>query len=1162
MPRWIPERLRSASSPEDNDDDEFIPPSPHAYDLEKVSTSSRTAMQTPSASTALDPPLLPPPAIHSGGASSHMRRTRKKAKFGGLTVHWARFKKRIGTGTAPSSSSMVGESAAESATTRAIGEHGYEDDVVDEVVVDRAWTEEIKSTVTPHSEHGATPEKTASQQHNNGPSEPDSVPYEGFWSLWTPLAILRWRTWPLLLEIFSSRFVDEKAEKHYAQESWFLKKSLAIWAGLWLILNWIFGIIFISLSQFTLGDKIFYFGIAPMLSLPVIFMVMYDWPRDRPYLYQTFLIVSVWCWAFYQVIFILACGYYSPVPKCNGRDFMATFYYTTAMQTIALFGLKLNRFPAALGALTFFLFATISVAPIKPTWGRSMINFFVFHSFLIYVHYMRESSERRLFTLRDQLKVQYKATQKAQINERKAAESKRRLTSYVFHEVRVPLNTALLAVQNMEASGAIGKDQEIEFNALCGSLSMMSKVLNDVLDFNRMDSGKFESVSKPYPFHQVMRSMFIPLRMATDARGLSFETVLDTNIDIISRKVAYETLGHTQETIRKYIKENPQVDGIVVGDETRLRQIITNLASNACKFTPAGGKLMITTRLILPSIPDDKDPLDVETAKIPRIEKPEIHPSPKNTDKNSHHTSSYAKNFDIEDEYNEKDSHQPLSSDLLTEHNKRHATSPLEHIVVRIEITDTGYGIKPTDMAQAKLFSAFNQTEQGRQQGGKGTGLGLALVRQIVKLSGGRLGVRSKAGEGSTFWVELPLGVGTKTFESGPPDLPEGSASSSGLKPLHRQTPARDSKRGSTSSQAHARKLSGDPTGENGRQIRNSEEAMRSSAALQGIMEQGGMFEIKLKKLYDGSGSTPPPHIVEDPMAKAALELTQAQVSSTSLPLNEPPTGELASGRHDSEVTVKQLNDGDTPSNSMDPLKPTVGQRPTYVELPSPNLYPADDETPPPPTDMTSSTSTQSTGDKTSTANLKLFDSSFTRGSPSASYAALNIEPNLPVLVVDDDLLTRTLMKRILTRLGCKVSCAENGEVALEMILGQRITLGSTPGSDGSAGGPILEPPLSLSVSSDQAVDGEGKYAVVFLDNQMPVMSGLKVVERLRDMERCDFVVGVTGNALLTDQEEYLAAGADRVLTKPVLERNLRDVLVEADERRKTRLINDPEPRS
>ena len=140
------------------------------------------------------------------------------------------------------------------------------------------------------------------------------------------------------------------------------------------------------------------------------------------------------------------------------------------------------------------------------------MNFIIFQAFLLYVHYMRENvsgvlfrvsqansyvqAERRLYTLRDQLKIQFKATQKAQINERKAADSKRRLTSYVFHEVRVPLNTALLAVQNMEASGVVAKTQEIEFKELEGSLSMMSKVLNDVLDFNRMDSGRFESVLK------------------------------------------------------------------------------------------------------------------------------------------------------------------------------------------------------------------------------------------------------------------------------------------------------------------------------------------------------------------------------------------------------------------------------------------------------------------------------------------------------------------------------------------------------------------------------------------------------------------------------------------------------------------------------------------
>jgi CheY-like chemotaxis protein len=104
------------------------------------------------------------------------------------------------------------------------------------------------------------------------------------------------------------------------------------------------------------------------------------------------------------------------------------------------------------------------------------------------------------------------------------------------------------------------------------------------------------------------------------------------------------------------------------------------------------------------------------------------------------------------------------------------------------------------------------------------------------------------------------------------------------------------------------------------------------------------------------------------------------------------------------------------------------------------------------------------------------------------------VPQGLRVLVVDDDQLTRTLMARLLTRLGCKVSTAENGEVALEMVL--------------SGHG--------------------GRFAVVFLDNQMPVMSGLSMIAKLREAGRNDFVVGVTGNALLSDQEEYLEAGVDR----------------------------------
>lgn len=86
----------------------------------------------------------------------------------------------------------------------------------------------------------------------------------------------------------------------------------------------------------------------------------------------------------------------------------------------------------------------------------------MFQLFVLFFHYMRETSDRRTFTLRMELKVQFKAKQKAQINERKTQDAKRRFTNYIFHEVvrtaccscpdwplliaflkqRVPLNTA------------------------------------------------------------------------------------------------------------------------------------------------------------------------------------------------------------------------------------------------------------------------------------------------------------------------------------------------------------------------------------------------------------------------------------------------------------------------------------------------------------------------------------------------------------------------------------------------------------------------------------------------------------------------------------------------------------------------------------------------
>jgi osomolarity two-component system, sensor histidine kinase SLN1 len=136
----------------------------------------------------------------------------------------------------------------------------------------------------------------------------------------------------------------------------------------------------------------------------------------------------------------------------------------------------------------------------------------------------------------------------------------------------------------MVASRGPDKEHDIEFTALEGSLSMMSKVLNDVLDFNRMDSGRFESVAKPYVFHKVMQSLIVPLRLATDARGLSLVTELDENIDEIARKALYQARGYNEDQVADMMSRRLEQDAVVVGDETRLRQILTNLARYACFF--------------------------------------------------------------------------------------------------------------------------------------------------------------------------------------------------------------------------------------------------------------------------------------------------------------------------------------------------------------------------------------------------------------------------------------------------------------------------------------------------------------------------------------------------------------------------------------------------
>lgn len=80
---------------------------------------------------------------------------------------------------------------------------------------------------------------------------------------------------------------------------------------------------------------------------------------------------------------------------------------------------------------------------------------------------------------------------------------------------------------------------------------------------------------------------------------------------------------------------------------------------------------------------------------------------------------------------------------------------------VRVQVTDTGIGIKPEHLPQ--LFQPFSQIDSGLARQHEGTGLGLAICRRLVELMGGKIEVTSEWGRGSTFSVTLPLNEGELT---------------------------------------------------------------------------------------------------------------------------------------------------------------------------------------------------------------------------------------------------------------------------------------------------------------------------------------------------------------------------------------------------------------
>jgi signal transduction histidine kinase len=247
----------------------------------------------------------------------------------------------------------------------------------------------------------------------------------------------------------------------------------------------------------------------------------------------------------------------------------------------------------------------------------------------------------------------------------RATRLKNEFLANVSHELRTPLN-AIIGFSELLLTGDLGEvrpGHKDFLESIHRNGKHLLRLINSVLDVSRIDADRMHLELSETDLIEAIRGA------AADTESLR--------------------LGR-QQTCRLELPDEPLA---ALADAVRVQQVLFNLLSNAAKFTPEGGEVVIralATSTPLP-VPGDR------TGERPRLERREA---------------------------------------------------------VWVSVGDTGIGIRTEDLG--KLFQEFSQVDASASRRVQGSGLGLALSKRLVELHGGQIGCESIYGKGSTFWFILP----------------------------------------------------------------------------------------------------------------------------------------------------------------------------------------------------------------------------------------------------------------------------------------------------------------------------------------------------------------------------------------------------------------------
>ncbi|WP_190285660.1 ATP-binding protein [Montanilutibacter psychrotolerans] len=169
------------------------------------------------------------------------------------------------------------------------------------------------------------------------------------------------------------------------------------------------------------------------------------------------------------------------------------------------------------------------------------------------------------------------------------AETKGRVLAMMSHEIRTPMNGVVGTIELLDRM-PLGRAQQKVLETCKDSVSVLMSVVNDVLDFSKIESGKLQLERAPLSPRRLIESVASAFGIQATKRGID----LDLHVD-------------------------PAVPARILGDRVRLHQILTNLVSNSVKFTERGGvsisAVMAAPDVLCISIADTGIGMDEETVQ-------------------------------------------------------------------------------------------------------------------------------------------------------------------------------------------------------------------------------------------------------------------------------------------------------------------------------------------------------------------------------------------------------------------------------------------------------------------------------------------------------------------------------------------------------------------